>query len=196
MKKYVAFLRAVNVGGHGLVRMKDLAGMFAAVGCEQMQTYIQSGNVIFDVSEKTAAATMRKVQGNLSELLGTEITVVFRSRREIEDVVKRNPFKVLNIDGTEKLYVALLSQKPPHKAKLPLVSSKERLEAFQMRKLDVYIVSRKRRNGMYGFPNNFIEKELGVMATTMNWSTVTKIVELMQANSPLNRTRADNARAG
>jgi hypothetical protein len=47
-----------------------------------------------------------------------------------------------------------------------------------MKELEVFIVSRRKKNGFYGFPNNFIEKELGVSATTRNWSTLTRIVEL------------------
>jgi len=52
------------------------------------------------------------------------------------------------------------------------------LEAIAMKNMDVVIVSGRKKNGSYGLPNNFIEKELGVSGTTRNWSTVTKIVEL------------------
>ena len=59
---------------------------------------------------------------------------------------------------------------------------KERVEAIAMTDREVFIVSRRKKNGFYGFPNNFIEKELGVPATTRNWSTVTRIVEFLRQN--------------
>ena len=77
-----------------------------------------------------------------------------------------------------KLYVTFLSDAPVTKPRLPLTSDKEALEAFAMKDLDVFIVSGRKTNGFYGFPNNFIEKELGVSGTTRNWSTVTRIVAL------------------
>jgi len=61
-----------------------------------------------------------------------------------------------------------------------LLSSKEALEAIAMKSREVFIVSRRKKNGFYGFPNNFIEKELGVSATSRNWSTLTKIVEFVR----------------
>jgi uncharacterized protein (DUF1697 family) len=57
-----------------------------------------------------------------------------------------------------------------------LVSAKEALEAIEMKSREVFIVSRRKQNGFYGFPNNFIEQELGVSATTRNWSTLTRLV--------------------
>ena len=77
-----------------------------------------------------------------------------------------------------KLHVVFLSRRPRNKPRLPLISSKEVLEAVKIVNREVYVVSGRKKNGMYGFPNNFIEHELGVPATTRNWSTVTKIVAL------------------
>jgi uncharacterized protein (DUF1697 family) len=177
---YVAFMRAINVAGHASVRMSDVRDAFAAAGCRKVRTYIQSGNVIFESPARDAAATLRKVRGRLRNLLDDEPHIVLRTVREIEDLVKRAPFKDVQAEPGIKLYVAFLSQKPRIKPRFPLVSSKEALEAVAMSDREVFVVSRRKKNGFFGFPNNFIEHELEVSATTRNWSTVTKIVEFVR----------------
>ena len=76
------------------------------------------------------------------------------------------------------MYVAFLLQRPRNKPSFPLHSPKEGLEAIRIRNREVFIVSRRKKNGFYGFPNNFIEKELGGVATSRNWATVKKIVSM------------------
>lgn len=177
MNKYVGFLRAVNVGGHAIVRMNDLASALSAVGCEGVKTYGHAGNVIFTCSQKQASSVFRDIKRAIGGLLGGEPTIVIRTIEELDRLVKAKPFKAVR-DRDAKLYVTFLSMAPEKKPSLPLVSSKEALRTVAMKNLDVFIVSRQKKNGFYGFPNNFIEKELGVSATTRNWSTVTKIVDL------------------
>jgi uncharacterized protein (DUF1697 family) len=82
-----------------------------------------------------------------------------------------------------KLYAVFLSEPPRTKPTFPLVSPVERLEAVKMKNLDVFVVSRRKKSGLYGFPNNFVEKELGVSATSRNWSTVSRIVQLIKDES-------------
>jgi uncharacterized protein (DUF1697 family) len=179
MNKYVAFLRAINVAGHAKVKMSDLKQVFIAAGCKDVRSYIQSGNVLFEAPESDTESRLQEIQNKLCELLGTEAIVMYRTFREVEDIVRTAPFKDIAADTDAKLYVTFLSRKPPHKPTLPLLSPKEALEAVKVKNLEVFIVSRKKKNGFYGFPNNFIEKEFGVPATTRNWSTVTKIAKLL-----------------
>ena len=181
MNRYVAFLRAINVGGHAIVNMSDLRDAFTAAGCQGVRTYINSGNVIFEAPEKNAAAVSQKVRVRLRELFGHEPGILFRTVREVEGIVRGAPFKALEAEPGIKLYVVFLSQRPRSRPQFPVVSLPEALEAFAMKNLDVFVVSRRRKNGFYGFPNNFIEKQLGVQATTRNWSTVLKIVALVRA---------------
>jgi uncharacterized protein (DUF1697 family) len=94
--------------------------------------------------------------------------------------VRGAPFKRFKAEPGIKLYVSFLSRKPRSKPRFPLLSCKEALEAVAIKNLEVLIVSRRKKNGFDGFPNNFIEKELGVSATSRNWSTVTRIVEFVR----------------
>ena len=75
--------------------------------------------------------------------------------------------------------MVFLSQAPRPRLRLPLVVPKEALEVVGIADRDLFVVSRRKKNGSFGFPNAFIEKELGVSATTRNWTTVTKVAALV-----------------
>jgi uncharacterized protein (DUF1697 family) len=179
MNKYIAFLRAINVAGHAKIKMNDLKQVFIEAGCKDVRSYIQSGNVIFEAPEGDMESRIQVIQDKLCELLVTEATVMYRTLHEIEDIIRTAPFKDIEIETDTKLYVTFLSKKPSCKPALPLLSPKEALEAVKVKNLEVFVVSRKKKNGFYGFPNNFIEKEFGGPATTRNWTTVTKIAKLL-----------------
>jgi uncharacterized protein (DUF1697 family) len=177
MTRYIAFLRAINVAGHAVVKMTDVSRAFVAAGCSDVKTVIQSGNVLFDLDGKEDDA-FRRILVKLEGLIGSEPIVMFRTLREVQSLLKDDPFRELQPDPLVKLYVAFLAERPSRKPKLPLVLAKEGLEAFRVAGREAFIVSRRKENGMFGFPNNFVEKELGVAATTRNWSTVRRIAGL------------------
>ena len=178
MGKHVAFIRAINVAGHARVKMDIVKAAFAAAGCKDVTTYIQSGNVIFDVPERGAQGIVENVRRRLRDLIGEEATVLFRRLSEVRTIVKGNPFADLTTDAAIKLYVVFLSRRPKSTPTLPFASAQDALEAIHLQNLEVFVVSRRKSSGFYGFPNNFIEKELGVLATSRNWSTVSKIAQL------------------
>jgi uncharacterized protein (DUF1697 family) len=178
--QYVTFLRAINVAGHAIVKMTDLKSAFECAGCANVETLIQSGNVVFESAEKKRTALFQNIQTELRSLVGDQPVLMTRTARELERVMEAAPFKRSKAPPDAKLYVAFLARKPTSRPKFPLVLPKEELEAIAMTDREVFIVSRRKKNGFYGFPNNFIEKELGVSATTRNWSTVTKIVDQLR----------------
>ena len=176
MTSYVAFLRAINVAGQKLIKMKELAQIFTAAGFKNVQTYIQSGNVIFDSKSTNAAALSKKIERTLQQALGYEVTIILRTLAELEALVKRNPFKKIKTGEEVGLFVVFLSHEPKRTPKLPLISIKENLEVFEIKDGAAFIVSRRKPDGRSGSPNAFVEKELGVVGTTRNWNTVNKIV--------------------
>jgi uncharacterized protein (DUF1697 family) len=174
--RHVAFLRAINVGGRSIVRMTDVAAAFTAAGCEDVRTVIASGNVLFDAP--AAGAPLRaRIGAGMATLLGTPPTIVFRTLPDLQRMVEQAPFGDLANDRLVKLYVAFVTQKPRRAPAFPLRLPKEALEATGAIDGDVLIVSRRKPNGLYGFPANWIEDALGVASTARNWSTVRRIVE-------------------
>jgi len=177
MPRHVVFLRAINVAGHATVKMRDVLEVFVSAGGRNVRTYSQSGNVVFDAPGSRARAVLLKTRGQLRRLLGEEPEIFHRTVRELDRIVRATPFGDLTGHRELKLYVVFLSRKPAATAALPIASAKERLEIVATHGREAFVVSRRKDNGFYGFPNTFVEQALGVRATSRNWSTVTKLAE-------------------
>src|SRR2546426_4439388 len=91
MPKYVAFLRAINVGGH-TVKMDHLRLLFEALGFSNVETFIASGNVIFDSKSKNTKALEEKIEGCLYETLGYPVSTFIRSTVEVATIANYKPF--------------------------------------------------------------------------------------------------------
>ena len=184
MIRYVTFLRAINVGGQNLIKMEELARIFASAGFKNVRTFIQSGNVIFDSRSGNSIALASKIERALQQALGYKVTVMLRTLAEIQEIVRRNPFKKIQPGADVMMFVVFLADEPQSKPKLPLISTKENFEVFDIRDRAAFIVCRRKKNGSFGFPN--VEKELGVSGTVRNITTVRKIVDF--ATTVENRT--------
>jgi len=173
---HVAFLRAVNVGGKGLVKMADLQKAFTAAGAKNVRTVIASGNVIFDAP--AALGPLRdRILKRVGALLGAEPVIVFRTLPYLARLIESAPFGALVNDKPIKLYVLFLAGKPKRQSAFPIAIPKEAIEVPGMFEQDALVVSRRKPNGMYGFPGLWTDKEIGVASTARNWNTVVRIVE-------------------
>lgn len=172
--RHVAFLRGINVGGNKLIKMEALAEVFKSSGFRNVRTYIASGNVVFDSRAGDRRAIAKKIERSLTKAFGHEIAVVVFTLDEIGTLVKRNPFKGVEHESDVILFVTLLAEGV--RKKLPIGSKTENLEVVALRDRAAFIVGRRKRTGWFGFPNNFIEKEFGVGATTRNWSSLKKLM--------------------
>lgn len=108
---YVAFLRGVNVGGKNKLPTRDLIVMFTLAGCEAVETYIQSGNVVFKAGAALAARIPTLIASGIEERFGYRVPVVVRTVEELRDVVGGNPFLSTGVDA-ERLHVAFLADVP------------------------------------------------------------------------------------
>jgi len=105
MPTYIALLRAVNVGGTGALPMQQLRAMCASIGCENVRTYIASGNVIFQsrLSARTLSAALAK---RLHAHFGKSVGVFLRTHAELSAVLKHNPFKAAAPNRTVVIFLA------------------------------------------------------------------------------------------
>jgi uncharacterized protein (DUF1697 family) len=180
---FIAFLRAVNVAGHAVVKMDALREACTAAGCCNVRTYIQSGNIVFD-SSAGEPTILRKLREALRSLLGKEPGIFLRTLDEMAQLVARDPFREFMSEQNTKFYVAFLAEPPAVKPKFPLLLPKEGLEAFGMSGREVFILSRPISSGSHGFSNAFVEKQFKLSATTRNWNTIVKIVKFAQSEHP------------
>jgi uncharacterized protein (DUF1697 family) len=163
--RYVVLLRGVNVGGNRKLQMRELRQMLAAAGYGEARTHLQSGNVILD-SRASAARLVR----DLEELLGVQVVV--RTRDELASVVARDPFSEIATDGS-RYFVTFLSGDP--KADGGLDSGGGELFVVSGREIYAWLpegIGRSQRAKL------LTEQKLGVVPTTRNWNTVTKLLEL------------------
>jgi uncharacterized protein (DUF1697 family) len=91
MAVFIALLRAINVGGTGMLPMKELSIMCSDLGFENVRTYIQSGNVIFE-SALAEEAVRVKLEEALAKRMGKKVDVAVRTPRELQTIIKGNPF--------------------------------------------------------------------------------------------------------
>jgi uncharacterized protein (DUF1697 family) len=168
--KYVAFLRAINVGGNASIKMADLKKMLEAAGLENVQTYIQSGNVIFE-SNENADALEKQIELQLEKAAAYKIHAFVRTMHEVQAIAEQSPFTAK--DG-EMAYVTFLEEMPDKKSQQALLSFKSDTDDFAFKGRELYNLRRDREKSV--FSGNFVEKTLNMPATTRNMTTIAKIV--------------------
>ena len=173
MSKYIAFLRAINVGGR-VVKMDTLKELFALPGIKNITTYIQSGNVVFDATEKDKSVIAKKIETKLLKSLGYEVKTFIKTIPDLETIVKQTPF----LDYPEDMaqHVSFLSEVPDHEKVQQLLALQTESEQFRFIDNVAYILVKKGAYGETKFSNTFLEKKLKLDATTRNWATVNKML--------------------
>lgn len=170
--RWVALLRAVNLGARNKVPMAELRRVLEEQGCESVRTYIQSGNAVF-ASALGRDALARQLEQGIEDAFGVATPVMLRSPREIARVVGAHPFG----PGTSRTQVAFLARKPgPAKARglEALDIEPDRVEVVGS---DVYL---HLPNGVGGarLSGAHLQRALGVPATVRNWRTVARLAEM------------------
>lgn len=169
----IALLRGINVSGSGKLRMADLRETCTALGLTRVQTYIQSGNVVFE-----GAVTPADLEAALAERCQVRTTVILRSAAEFAAVVQHNPFPGL---APTKLVVDFLDRTPAEVA-LPPVSPEElRLDGNHL------YIHFPFGQGPSKLPLPRIERSLGVTGTCRNWNTVLALLALTSSGSSTTR---------
>ena len=176
MPKYIAFLRAINVGNH-TVKMDQLRGLFEELGFANVETFIASGNVIFDSKTANTKSLERKIEKHLEKSLGYEVTTFVRSVSELALIARHEPFasEELNADGNT-LFVCFVSDRPTTKATEKLLSCASSIDGFHVNEREVYWLYR-RNNGDSKFYGGPLEKALGMRTTVRNVNTVQRLAE-------------------
>ncbi|MEP6888981.1 MAG: DUF1697 domain-containing protein [Nitrospirales bacterium] len=174
--KYVALLRGINVGGKNKLPMKRLATMFTDVGCSDVETYIQSGNVVFAAPSSVAKSLPSAIAAAITGQFGCRVSVVIRSAKELADVVDNNPFLKRGVD-TGTLHVAFLVSVPDAKHVAELDGRRSPGDAFEIRGRHIYL---RMPNGMARskLTNDYFDRTLKTTSTLRNWNTVQKLLEM------------------
>lgn len=174
MPAYIALLRAINVGGHKKVAMADLRGLVAALGFQDVQTLLQTGNIVFRGGTKTGAALERLLETEAAERLGLVTDFFVRSGKEWQGIIARNPFRHEAKRDPSHLVVQLLKGAPRAgnvKRLQDAIAGPEVVRALG-RQLYVFCPAGIGRSRL---TSKLMEDKLGMRATGRNWNTVLKL---------------------
>ncbi len=178
MKKYIAILRGINVGGKRKILMTDLKQLFNALGFSNVATYIQSGNVLFSANTQEDENELAgRIEKAIFERCGFEVPVIVRSAGEIEALIAVNPFYNEEETVIEQLHVTFLKNIPAADKVDALVKLDFLPDRFQLKDKNVFLACAAKYSDTK-LNNQFFENKLKVPATTRNWKTVLKLAEL------------------
>ena len=115
--KYIALLRGINVSGQRKIKMADLKTLFESLGLQEVVTYIQSGNVIFETEEEVSALLKKKIEHAITAQYGFEVPVLLRSASSWKSMVNAYPFEEIDpMENATKVLVTLLEHQPTQEA--------------------------------------------------------------------------------
>ena len=177
MPTYIAMLRGINVSGHKMVKMEALRASFGALRLSNVRTYVQSGNVVFGVGNSSVAALSEKIEQRILRDFGFSVPVFLRTAKELEEIIKDNPFLKETAIDHSKLHITFLSDAAPKTALEALQPLAAKTERFRIIGRQIYLYC---PNG-YGrtkLSNTAIERKLSVGATTRNWKTVNTLLAM------------------
>lgn len=176
MARYVALLQGINVGKHKRIAMADLKALAAGIGYRDVTTHLNSGNVVFSADEGSNEALANEIEGAIAAHLGLEVPVVVRSGEELARIVADNPFP--DAAGDHKtLHVTFLGAEPAPERVAALAEVERGDDDYRVAGTDVYLYYPHRLTGATFLPTG-LGKALGVVATSRNWRTVTRLAAM------------------
>jgi len=177
MPIYISLLRGINVGAHKRIKMDQLRASFEALGLDQVQTYIQSGNVIFKTSKLSAPVLSKQIEKRILSDFGFPVSVVSRTVDEMAKTIGNNPFiKERGVDQ-EKLHVMFLSDAPAAAALKRFAELTAAPEQSCCLGKDIYLYL-PNGAGESILMKKPLERLLSVVTTTRNWRTVNAIHQM------------------
>jgi len=174
MPRYIAFLRAINVGGH-TVKMDLLRTSFMSLGFSNVETFIARGNVVFESPAKSAQTLEKKIESHLQKSLGDDVRTFIRSSVEKAVIAQYRPCATSELDAAgNSLYIAVLPAPPRGEAKDTLMAFRTKDDDFHVNGHELCWLYRTKMTES-AFTGAILENLLGMPATMRNATTVRKL---------------------
>jgi uncharacterized protein (DUF1697 family) len=174
MRRFVVFLRGINVGGHIVVKER-LKEVFTSLGLQNVSTYKQSGNVIFETDIVNPQEIKSKIVDKLRGLLGYEVAAFMRTIPQLKGIIDLDPFKNKDKEGTSFLVTFLAIEPATFSLQLPMTIPKSTAQVISAKGTEVFSVTHGGGEG--ALPNPYLESKLKIKATTRNMNIIREIVE-------------------
>jgi len=176
--KYISILRGINVSGQKKIKMADLKELYLKLGFSSVITYIQSGNVIFESAESDQCSLSKSIELAIEKQYGFDVPVQIRDAEDLTEILDAIPFEEASVEENgSKILVTFLASVPSVEKVETLMGFVNSPEKLLIKGCEVYLFC---PNG-YGkskLTTTFVEKKLGISATTRNWKSVKKLHEL------------------
>lgn len=173
-RRYIAYLRAINVGGH-TVKMDRLRALFEELGFGGVTTFIASGNVVFETAEADTAALEGRIEAHLRAALGYAVDTFVRAAEEVAAMAEYEPFPGVEMDGAT-LYVMFLKPEPGAEARRKVEALATEADSFHLHGRELYWLARKKMSES-AISGATLEKALGMPGTMRNINTVRRMAE-------------------
>ena len=173
MPRSIAFLRAINVGGH-TVKMDRLREIFESLGFANVETFIASGNVVFETPTGDTAALEAQISTELHEALGYEVATFIRTEAELARIAVHQAFPQSQLDAAQALNIAFLTAPLDAESLRKLMALKTEIDDFAAHEREIYWLCRKKQSEST-FSNAVLEKTLGRQSTLRGANTVQKM---------------------
>jgi uncharacterized protein (DUF1697 family) len=174
MFTYAAFLRGINVGGR-VVKKETLKEAFTSLGYQNVVTYKQSGNVIFETDITNPQEITTKIREILRSSLGYEVALFVRTIPQLKTIINLDSFKGQEKEGNSFLVTFLSIQPTSLPLQLPLTIPKSTAQVISAKGTEIFSVTHGGGEG--ALPNPFLESKLKMKATTRNLNIIREIVE-------------------
>lgn len=171
--RYIAFLRAINVGGH-VVKMDALRARFERLGFRNVETFIASGNVVFEAGSQDKAAMERRIETDLETALGYEVTTFIRTSEQVVAIARSRPFPGPAMAGALALNVGLLKEPLSAPARQALGALATDIDDFKPIGSELYWMC-ARKQSESKISNAVLERALKIKATFRNLRTIERL---------------------
>jgi len=180
MAAFLSILRGINVSGQKKIIMKDLKALYEGLGFSKVETYIQSGNVVFEHEQNSDTKVMEEeIRQKISEKYGFEVPIIVKIFDELLPVVNENPFLKKENIQMDKLHVTFLADFPKQEMIDKILTISYLPDQFIIAGKEIYLYCPE-GYGNTKLTNSFFESKLKVTATTRNWKTVNELFSMMQ----------------
>ena len=179
MTTHLALLRGINVSGHNMIKMDALKTTLENIGFQNVQTYIQSGNVFVDTEEESPAKVGFLIKQEIFKVFGHEVPIVVIGKNDLEACFSNNALLKEKEMDTKKLYVAFVSITLRSDSINDLKMSQVKPDEASIDASRIYI-KYAIGAGKTRFDQKYIEKKLNVIATIRNWNTVSQLLKMYE----------------
>jgi uncharacterized protein (DUF1697 family) len=179
MHKHLALLRGINVSGHNMIKMDVLKSTLEKLGFQNVQTYIQSGNVFLESDEESAAKIAFIIKQEIYKVFGFDVPILVISKADLEACFTNCTFLKDKEFDIKKLYVAFVSKELKSENINDLKMSQFKPDEVQIDSTRIFIKYHIGA-GKTRLDQKYIEKKLNLTATIRNWNTVTQLLKIYE----------------